>query len=51
VKGTEIKAKVERSSLGTRSAKAARRSVSNITARRIVARAEQGWAVIQDKSR
>ena len=39
----EIKAKVERSSLGTKSAKAARRSVSNATSRTIVARAEKQW--------
>lgn len=36
----EIKAKVNRSSLGTKSAKAARRSVPNATSRRIVARAQ-----------
>jgi len=33
----EIKAKVNRSSLGTQSARAARRSVSNTTSARIVA--------------
>ena len=37
-----IRAQVERSSLGTRSAKAARRSVSNTVSRRIVARAASG---------
>lgn len=39
----QIRAKVDRSSLGTPSAKAARRSVSNATASRIVASANQ-WA-------
>lgn len=39
----EIKSKVNNSSLGTRSARAARRSVSNETSRNIVARAEQQW--------
>lgn len=37
-----IRAQVERSSLGTRSAKAARRSVSNTVSRRIVAQAASG---------
>ncbi len=38
----DIRAQVERSSLGTRSAKAARRSVSNTVSRRIVAQAAAG---------
>ncbi|GAA2003224.1 hypothetical protein GCM10009719_10510 [Nocardioides kribbensis] len=37
-----IKAQVERSSLGTRSAKAARRTVSDDVSRRIVANAASG---------
>lgn len=36
----EIKAKVERSSLGTKSAQAARRTVPNAVAQRLVARAQ-----------
>ncbi len=40
----EIKAKVDRSSLGTKSAMAARRSVPNVKSRQIVARAERHWA-------
>lgn len=38
----EIRAQVDRSSLGTRSAKAARRTVPNSVSRRIVARAATG---------
>lgn len=40
----EIKAKVNNSSLGTKSARAARKSVSDETARRIVARSQGQWA-------
>lgn len=38
----EIRAKVERSSLGTKSAKAARQSVPNAVAQRVVAQAASG---------
>lgn len=38
----QIRAKIERSSLGTKSAQAARRSVSNAAAGRVVARSQSG---------
>lgn len=38
----EIRAKVERSSLGTKSAQAARRTVPDAVSRRLVARAASG---------
>ena len=41
----EIKAKVNGGSLGTKSARAARRSIPNETARKIVARAEGQWTI------
>lgn len=40
----EIRAKVNNSSLGTKSARAARRSIPNDAARQIVARAEGQWS-------
>jgi hypothetical protein len=43
MKSREIRAKVNSGSLGTKSARAARRSIPEETARRIVARAERQW--------
>lgn len=40
----EIRAKVNNGSLGTKSARAARRSIPNDTARQIVARAAGQWS-------
>jgi hypothetical protein len=44
MKNAEIRAKVDGGSLGTRSARAARRSIPDATARRIVSRARGEWA-------
>lgn len=44
MKHAEIRAKVDGGSLGTRSARAARQSISDATARKIVSRARGEWA-------
>lgn len=44
MKNAEIRAKVDGGSLGTRSARAARQSIPDATARRIVSRARGEWS-------